>query len=173
MMLLTRRSVFALAAGATLAGLAGPSTAAVLAKPPGKTILRVGGYITVRNDGDDAAFDVSMLDALGTTSFATSTPWTDGVATWEGVPLARLMDAVGASGSLIRATALNDYVTDIPMKDLDKEGAILAFRRDGAPMPVNNKGPLFVLYPFDSDARLQQQSVYMRCAWQVARLDVL
>lgn len=171
--MLTRRSVLAMAAGAVLTGTTGPSSASTLSKPPGKTILRIGGNITSRNDGDEAIFDISMLEALGTASFATSTPWTEGVATWEGVPLAVLMQAVGASGTTIRATALNDYVTDIPMKGLDQEGAILAFRRNGEPMPVNNKGPLFVLYPFDDHAKLQQQSVYMRCAWQVARLDIL
>ncbi|WP_156381957.1 MULTISPECIES: molybdopterin-dependent oxidoreductase [unclassified Aureimonas] len=170
---LTRRFVLALAAGATVSGLVRPSWAAELAKPPGKAILRIGGSIGVHNVGEEAVFDVPMLEALGTSRFSTSTPWTDGVATWEGVPLAVLMKAVDASGATIRATALNDYVADIPMAGLAEDGAMLAFRRDGELMPVNNKGPLFVLYPFDREARLQQQSFYMRCAWQVARLDVL
>lgn len=170
---LTRRFVLSLAAGAGAFCLAAPSRAFALAKPPGKPILRIGGAIAVRNVGDEAVFDVPMLEALGTKSFATSTPWTDGVATWDGVPLSVLMQAVGASGATIRATALNDYVADIPMAGLGEDGAMLAFRRDGELMPVSNKGPLFVLYPFDDHARLQQQNFYMRCAWQVARLDVL
>lgn len=170
---LTRRSVLAFAATASLSGLSSPTWASTLMKPPGKAILKVGGSISVRNIGEEAVFDVPMLEALGTSTFSTSTPWTDGIATWEGVPLSVLMQTVGASGTTIRATALNDYVADIPMAGLGEDGAILAFRRNGSLMPISDKGPLFVLYPFDDHARLQQQSFYMRCAWQVARLDIL
>ena len=170
---LTRRHLLALAAGAAVAGLGRPTFAAGLGQPTGKPVLQIGGKIAVHNVGDQAVFDVAMLEALGTRSFKTSTPWTDGVSSWEGVPLSVLMEAVGATGNVIRATALNDYVADMPMAGLAEEGAILAMRRDGELMPVNNKGPLFILYPFDDRPNLQQQSVYMRCAWQIARLDIL
>lgn len=170
---LTRRHLLALAAGAAVAGLGRPTFAAGLGQPTGKPVLQIGGKIAVHNVGDQAVFDVAMLEALGTRSFKTSTPWTDGVSSWEGVPLSVLMEAVGATGTVIRATALNDYVADMPMAGLAEEGAILAMRRDGELMPVNNKGPLFILYPFDDRPNLQQQSVYMRCAWQIARLDIL
>ena len=170
---LTRRHLLALATGAAVAGLGRPTFAAGLGQPTGKPVLQIGGKIAVHNVGDQAVFDVAMLEALGTRSFKTSTPWTDGVSSWEGVPLSVLMEAVGATGNVIRATALNDYVADMPMAGLAEEGAILAMRRDGELMPVNNKGPLFILYPFDDRPNLQQQSVYMRCAWQIARLDIL
>ncbi|MCQ8782460.1 oxidoreductase [Mangrovibrevibacter kandeliae] len=147
--------------------------AADLARPSGKTILTVGGRIRNTNDGAEAIFDLAMLDALGNTSFTTSTPWTDKPNRWEGVPLATLMAAVGADGTTLRATALNDYVVDMPLAGLDVEGAILADRRNGVPMPISDKGPLFIVYPFDDRPELRKQAVYMRCAWQVARLDVL
>lgn len=166
----SRRRLLMLVAGTALLA---PAPALALAAPKGKPLLRIGGQIARHNDGVEAVFDREGLEGLGTVSFATSTPWTDGVSTWEGVPLAVLMDAVGASGTTIRAIALNDYVVDVPMKDLHEEGAILASRRDGQPMPVSNKGPLFILYPFDGHPRLQQQSVFMRCAWQIARLEIL
>ena len=35
-----------------------------------------------------------------------------------------------------------------------------------------DKGPLFIVYPFDSDPELKQQIYYNRSAWQVARLLV-
>ncbi|BDA82600.1 oxidoreductase [Aureimonas sp. SA4125] len=168
----SRRRVLSLVAGATVL-TASIRAEAALTTPKAAPVLRIGGHITEHNEGDEAVFDMAGLEALGTRSFATSTPWTDGVATWEGVLLADLMDAVGASGTTIRATALNDYVADVPMRGLREEGAILAMRRDGRPMPISNKGPLFILYPFDDNRDLQQQSVYMRCAWQIARLDIL
>ena len=167
----SRRRLLALVAGAAL--LAPSRSLAALPLLAEAPLLRIGGQITERNDGDEAVFDRKGLEALGTQSFSTSTPWTDGVSTWEGVPLAVLMETVGASGTTIRATALNDYVVDVPMKGLGEEGAILAMLRDGQPMPISNKGPLFILYPFDGHPQLQQQSVYMRCAWQIARLDII
>jgi hypothetical protein len=170
---LTRRGILAAVAATALAGLGSPALSAGLGTPAGKPVLRIGGKIAERNDGSEAVFDIAMLDALGTRKFRTATPWTDGVALWEGVPLSVLMEAVGASGATIRATALNDYVADMPMQGLAEDGAILALRRDGELMPINNKGPLFILYPFDENPHLQQQSFYMRCAWQIARLDIL
>ena len=169
----SRRHLLFLAAGTSLLSVSSPARADAPVMPKGKPILRIGGQIAEPNEGDEALFDMETLDALGTKSFSTSTPWTDGVSTWEGVPLAVLMDAVGATGTTVRATALNDYVVDLPLQGMVEDGGILAMRRDGKPMPINNKGPLFILYPFDGSDRLQQQSVYMRCAWQIARLDIL
>lgn len=149
------------------------AAAASLPSPLGKPILRVGGGVKIVNDGCDAVFDMDMLDALGTRSFATATPWTDGAPFWEGVPLSVLMEHLGAEGTAIRATALNDYVTELPMDGLAEDGAILAMRRNGRPMPVADKGPIFIMYPFDQREELKRQEVFSRCAWQLARLDVL
>ena len=43
---------------------------------------------------------------------------------------------------------------------------------DGAYMPVRDKGPLFIVYPYDSDPALKHQVYYSRSAWQVARMVV-
>ncbi|MEF2554449.1 molybdopterin-dependent oxidoreductase [Aurantimonas sp. A2-1-M11] len=170
---ISRRRLFALATGAAVIFSAGPVFAARLQTPQGKPVLRIGGKISTHNQGDEAVFDLSMLEALGTSNFSTSTPWTDGVSDWEGVRLDVLMKAVGASGDTLRATALNDYVADVPLADIGEEGPILAMKRNGELMPISDKGPLFIVYPFDGNPNLQQQNVYMRCAWHIARLDVL
>jgi hypothetical protein len=46
-------------------------------------------------------------------------------------------------------------------------------KRNGEYMPVRDKGPLFVVYPFDSDPALRNQRYYGRCAWQLAQVDVV
>src|SRR6266702_192580 len=78
-----------------VASLAG---AASLPEPTDKPILTVTGKISVTNKDGTAQFDRAMLEALGQTSFSTSTPWYDGPRKFEGVPLVKLLDAVGASG---------------------------------------------------------------------------
>ena len=83
-----------------------------------------------------------------------------------------LLRAVGASGERVVAIALNDYMTEIPIVDFEQYDVLLALKRDGAYMPVRDKGPLFIVYPFDSFSELQAQKFYNRSAWQLAQLIV-
>ena len=73
--------------------------------------------------------------------------------TFTGVPMNKLMDAVGAKGTSLTVTALNDYATDIPIEDFKNQPVILATKRDGNYMPVRDKGPLFIVYNYDSKHR--------------------
>jgi hypothetical protein len=143
-----------------------------LARPTGKPILTVTGKIAVTNDNGKALFDRQMIEALGETSFSTTTPWYDGPHKFEGVPLAKLLDIVGGVGDRLVVTALNDYVTEIPAADAREFGVILALKRDGQYMPVSDKGPIFIIYPFDSNTTLKAQVYYKRSAWQVSRIEV-
>lgn len=152
--------------------LALPASADSLNVPEGEPILVVSGAITSTNDGDTAVFDRQMLEALGTETIVTKTPWFDGETEFRGVRLDVLMEAVGAKGETLTAVALNDYVTTIPMQDLSEFGVILALQKNGEYMSVRDKGPLFIIYPFDSDPALRAQTYYARSAWQVAKLIV-
>lgn len=153
-------------------GLARTASAAALAKPEGKVVLTITGRIKETNAEGAAEFDIAMLEAIGVKSFTTTTPWYSGPVTFEGVPMAALLDRIGASGETITARALNDYSTDIPIEDFKKYNVLLALKRDGAYMPVKDKGPLFIVYPYDSDPELKHQRFYSRSAWQVARMIV-
>src|SRR5919107_1664990 len=99
--------------------------------------------------------DRPMLEALGTSGFETTTPWYPGPVRFEGVRMDRLLEAVGASGDRVLAYALNDYTTELPVSDFAAYGVLLAFKRDGEYMPVRDKGPLFIVYPFDSRPELK------------------
>ncbi|WP_131195677.1 molybdopterin-dependent oxidoreductase [Lichenihabitans psoromatis] len=157
-----------------LAGLAllNAPPAFALDAPTGKPILVITGDITETNDKDTAKFDRAMLEKLGMVKIETKTPWYDGVMTFEGVPLDKLMAVVGAKGHTVQALALNDYSTNIPIDDFAKFHTILALKRNGEYMPVRDKGPLFVVYPYDSNPDLQSQTYYSRSAWQVSRFII-
>jgi len=43
---------------------------------------------------------------------------------------------------------------------------------DERPMPVRERGPLFIIYPFDSRPELKAEKYYARSAWQLRRLEV-
>ncbi|WP_431285255.1 molybdopterin-dependent oxidoreductase [Humitalea sp. 24SJ18S-53] len=158
---------------ATAAATSGGAVAqGTLQRPTGRAILRVRGDIANTNDGDVAVFDRAMLAAIGSATITTSTPWYDTPVRFDGVPMAKLMEAVGARGQTLTAIALNDYSTDIPIADFSRFGVILATHRNGAEMPVSDRGPLFIVYPYDSDAELRNRLYYSRSAWSVAQLIV-
>ena len=140
--------------------------------PSDRPILTISGKIQNVNKGDTAQFDKGMLESLGVVAIETSTPWYTGSMRFEGVSLERLMKEVGATGDRVVAIALNDYSTEIPISDFGKYGPILALKRNGEYMPVRDKGPLFVVYPYDENPDLKSQTYYGRSAWQVSRLVV-
>jgi len=149
-----------------------PASATGLVAPNSKVILTVTGKIANTNKGDAAVFDRSMLEALGIDGFETMTPWYNRPVRFDGVRMRRLLQAVGASGTSVTAVALNNYTTDIPSTDFERYGVLLAMKRDGVDMPVSDKGPLFIVYPYDSEPELKSQLFYSRSAWQVAELIV-
>ena len=153
-------------------GLTRAALAVKLGQPTEKVILAISGQISETNKDGAAEFDRPMLEALGMETFTTTTPWYDGPVKFEGVRMSRLLDTVGATGTTVTAMALNDYSSEIPIEDFRKYPVILALKRDGAYMPVKDKGPLFIVYPYDSDPDLKHQRFYSRSAWQVARLIV-
>ena len=167
-----RHMVATALAGATSLAFAGQAAAALLPQPSERPILTVSGKIANTNKGDAAQFDRPMLEALGMSGFETTTPWYKGPVAFEGVPMDVLMRHVGAEGQRVIAIALNDYASEIPLEDFRKYNVILALKRDGEYMPVRDKGPLFIVYPFDSDPALKSRTFYGRSVWQVAKLVV-
>jgi len=149
-----------------------PASATGLIAPTSKALLTVTGKIANTNKGNAAVFDRSMLEALGMDGFETTTPWYNRPVRFDGVRMQRLMQVVGASGTSVTAVALNNYTTDIPLADFERYGVLLAMKRDGVDMPVSDKGPLFIVYPYDSEPELKSQLFYSRSAWQVAELIV-
>lgn len=152
--------------GATL------TEAAPLPAPKGRPILTVSGNISVTNKGDTAEFDRDMLESLGVVSFQTETPWYPTAVKFEGVSMAKLMDLLGAKGKTLSVVALNDYSNDIPFEDFQKYNVILALKQNGEYMSVRDKGPIFIMYPFDSDPVLKHQTYYGRAVWQVSKIVV-
>ena len=132
-------------------------------------ILTIDGKIA---GGVPLNFTSSQLEALGSASIATSTPWHDGKPAFEGVPMSALLAHVGATGDVAEVLALNNYRTTIPLVDFSDYPVLLALQQDGEYMTVRNKGPLFIIYPFDDFHELRTDLYYSRAAWQVRSITV-
>jgi hypothetical protein len=148
------------------------SIAQALDPVSGEVVLTVSGAISETNAGDAAEFDLAMLEAMETVTVETTTIWTDGVQTFVGVPLVALLAKVGAEGDMLRASAINDYAVEIPASDAVDGGPIVAYLRNGEPMSVRDKGPLWVVYPFDAVTEYQSELIYSRSIWQLDRIEV-
>lgn len=134
-----------------------------------ETVLTVTG---TSNPDKQLAFTMEELEALPQVTFDTSTVWTDGVQQFSGPALKTVLEQAGFEGETVKARALNDYVIDIPVSSLKENAPIIATRIQGAPFPRREKGPLWVVYPFDSAAEFQTEMVYGRSIWQLNRIEV-
>lgn len=167
--LFTRRHCCALA---LLPGLGLGRPAQALEPPAGPVVLEVRGRVLTPNQGDCACFDLAMLAALPQVSFSAHTPWYAGARRFSGPLLRDVLAAAGARGSRLRLRALNDYRVEMPWEDAQRHDPIVAHRLDGQPMAVRDKGPLFVIYPFDDRPDLRSAVYYNRSAWQLRTIEV-
>jgi hypothetical protein len=147
--------------------------AQALRAPASPVVLSIGGRIQRTNQGERAALDMAMLEALAQHSFTTKTPWFKQARKFTGPLLRDVLRLVGAQGTTLRIAALNDYRIDVPSDDTQRFDVVLARLIDDKPITVREKGPLFMIYPFDSDAALRNPLYYSRSAWQLNSIDVL
>lgn len=117
-------------------------------------------------------FSRENFEAIGLGKLVTKTPWNQTPTEFEGVFLSDFYRVIGATGRDIKLTALNDYSIILPASDA-RYNPLLATRRAGNPLQVRDKGPVFVVYPFDEHPELADETVYARCIWQVCKVEVL
>lgn len=153
--------------------LAMASNAFALDKPTGDAVLTVTGHITEKNSADGAQFDLSMLEHLDGRKASMETPWTTGKTEFSGPYLRAVLKAAGASGKKLIVKALNDYSAEVPMEDADKLDTILAVRMNGDEMSIRDKGPVFLVYPFDEDQALYNEKYFSRSVWQIKQIEVV
>lgn len=165
----------ALAWGETVPAPVDPlaTPAEVLPAPTGTVILTVRGEITQTNGESEAALDLAMLEDMGITTMRTGTIWTEGSSEFQGIELYDLMQALGGEGETLRLVALNEYAVEIPMAEAVEGGPMLAFRMDGEILSPRDKGPLWMIYPFDLNPAYQNEINYARSIWQLAAIEVL
>ena len=145
---------------------------ASLEQPTGRVLLTISGAISRTNADGEARLDRDMLLKLGTHTIRTSTTWTEGVSVFEGVRASDVMALVGANGSIIMATALNDYSVEIPISDFDTYGVIFALRRDGKQLTARDKGPIWPIYPRDDYPELRNRLADKKWIWQLYKMDI-
>lgn len=170
---ITSRQSFLGASFAIAALCAIPAFAQDTPAPTGDVILTVSGNIAATNGNGVLALDADLFAALPQHSFTTGTIWTEGSATYSGVLLRDLLAAIGAKGDTVMLTALNDYQISMPASDALADGPLLANLSDGAPMSLREKGPIWLIYPYDDVVAYRTEQTYARSIWQLNRIEVV
>lgn len=163
-----RLGLFAVAIAAL--GMFTFASADAQSKPTGEVILTISGDLADEANQDGVGFDLQMLQMLPEIKFTTTTQWTEGEVEFTGVSLQLLLEHVGATGGTVSAIALNDYKIEIPTASLEGEAPIVAYLMNGETMSRRGKGPLWIVYPYDTDEKYRTETTYSRSIWQLDRL---
>lgn len=117
-------------------------------------------------------YDLSEIQSMQRVIVNTTTPWTDGMQEFRGVPLAALLPEMLGTFEL-RLTAINDYVVTMPSDLLTESVPIVAYERNGALMSIRDKGPYWLIFPFDDSEVFTTDAMLSRSIWQLFRIEIL
>lgn len=156
-----------LAAAVTALTLWWSAAAAQDAGPPDPALLTVA-----TDEGHEHSLSLGELDALPQSGFTTTTIWTDGPQAFRGVMILDLLSELGESGSRLTLVAANGYRVERAAEELQLEGALLAYRRNGATMSLREKGPVWLVYDYDADPAYRTEVTYANSIWQLDRIEI-
>lgn len=135
-----------------------------LSQPTGPVVLTVVGAIGATNRGpfdefEDAffeyherrfdraaAFDLAMLEALGTHEVTVAYDGWPRPFRFEGPWLRDVLAVAGAAGKGVAVVALDGYASEIGADDLAAYDWIVALKRDGRYFDIGQRGPLWIVY---------------------------
>lgn len=145
-------------------------------KPTGPILLTVTGAVENANRGayDPAhdkffgyneveftqatQFDYDALTALDMVKIMADFPKGGVVYEYEGPLLADVLGAAGAKGSKVTIQALDGYAVEMDAQTAIDQGAVVALKRDGAPLSIGGYGPTHVVFPRAERSDLSEMS---------------
>lgn len=134
--------------------------------------------VTIEDPGHGTVVEIdrSAMRQLPHSEFSTSTVWTEGVDRYGGVLLQDLLAAAGidtaAGNGRVQVSALDGYSAVLAFSEITAQAPLLAFLRNGDPMPARAQGPFWLLWPFDDNPAFRTETTYARSVWQVSHLLV-
>lgn len=115
---------------------------------------------------------MAMLKALPETVYKTSTVWTEGLNEFKGARLVDLLAAIDARPKSVIAWAINGYMAEFDPTQEGWNEALIAYSVNGKPMQVREKGPLWIVFPYDDSPKFRSDYIYSHSVWQLNHIDV-
>jgi hypothetical protein len=116
--------------------------------PSGSVILTIRGKVGITHIEDRLDFDLDTLERIGLVELQVDDPEYNRIVTLRG-PLLKDVLAVAQmqpDAKHLFASALNQYTSTIPLEVLQWP-VIIATWRDGARLPLEEKGPIQIAFP--------------------------
>lgn len=140
-----------------------------------KKVLTVSGKITKTNTPDGKyVFTMADLQKLGDTTIKSTTRYTE-VGDFTGPKIRDILKTVGVKPDAVSVSvvALDGYQQTIPLTDFSKWEVITAHSLNGKRLPVEAKGPLWIMYPIDKyPGELMNNATTMKLVWSLTGLVV-
>ena len=118
-------------------------------------------------------FTLEQLQTLPQTTVVTANDYVEPSAVFQGPLLRTVLEELEIDKDAeLKMIALNDFTSTVPASDAFDYDVILAVLRDGEPMTVRNKGPIWVIYPMDDNPELRSDIYNDRLVWQLKEIAV-
>jgi hypothetical protein len=108
--------------------------------------------VAVDGKGAETSLTLDQMQALGTEEIQINEPFVKSCQTFTAVPLEAVLKAadIPTNSGTLSTVALNDYVYDGSIPELVQGGALIAIQRAGQEIPVDQGGPIRIIFPDDS-----------------------
>ncbi|WP_295894413.1 hypothetical protein [uncultured Vibrio sp.] len=146
--------------------------AASLPVPTGEVMLWVSGKIEHSNTSTGVELDEKMVSQLKASEITTKNHVVQDDALYKGPTLKSVLEYVGASGNEVKVIAWDDYIVTIPLETIEQYGVLLATHENGVRMTLDDKGPFFIVFPFNDYSELRNDFYYNLSVWQVKEIVV-
>ncbi|HGH6024966.1 TPA: oxidoreductase [Vibrio mimicus] len=129
--------------------------------------------LTLTHQGQQFTATYQELLARSDLTITTETPWTQGSAEFKGISAQALLTWLGVKQADLKVTALNKYWAIIPYSDIQKYNPVFAIQKNGKPMAIRDRGPIWSIYPLTSSKELDNEILHSRMVWQISSIDVI
>jgi hypothetical protein len=128
-------------------------------------------------DGDISAGVPVVLDReelleLPQVTFETTTIWTEGLHEFSGPSLSSVLTAFEAGPGDLTLSALDSYHATLRRSMVGALSPIIALRLDGQRLERRNKGPFWLMFPFDSHEKFQTAEYFAVSVWHLTQITV-
>lgn len=142
--------------------------------PNGKAVLTIDGNISQTNVEKTLQFDMATLESMRIIEYKVDDPFIKKNILYSGVLLSDLLQVAGAdkNATTLKLWALDDYSVEMKISDANKWPVIIATKADGAYMPLDQKGPLISVFPFNDFPEIDHLTYDNQWLWALAKITV-
>ena len=142
--------------------------------PTEEILLTVSGKVTQMNVDDTVQFDLATLEMLHQVQYDVNDPFAQKQRLFSGVLMSELLAIVGAdpTATTLELIALNDYVSELAISDVQKWPVLFAMKADGQSILFDDGGPAIVVFPFDDFPEIDPLIYEEDWVWSMTQIVV-